>query len=83
MQQLPLASQSRLVSIGETNSKKPKSLNKITSDTMSLVERRLNYASGVGLSNAFKHSYGTEDDTLDILATYHDLSEAAVFCQVI
>ena len=43
-----------------------------------MVERRINYASSVGLEHAFKHSYDAHDDMLNILSTYHDLSAAAV-----
>ena len=67
-------------SIGEQKKKKDHGVNAIASDVVSLVERRINYASGTGLAFAFKYSFDNEDDAaaIGILQTGHDISVAAV-----
>ena len=53
-------------------------INKIASDTMHLVEERMNYASSVGLDAAFLHSYDLTHDAVRIFARDHNISEAAL-----
>ena len=73
-----LDSKSEPKTIGEEKSSRLKFLNKIASDTINLVEHRLNYASAVSVPVAMGHVYaGPDDDIVKILRTYHDVSESA------
>jgi len=53
-------------------------VDKIASDTMNLVERRINYASAISLEAAMQRAYQADDDMTNILAQHHDISKAAV-----
>ena len=73
-----LDSKSEPKTIGEVKTAKLKCLGTIASDTINLVERRINYASAVCLKAAMQRVYEPHDDMIHILATRHDVSEAAV-----
>ena len=72
-----MVSKSKSKTIGEAKNTKPKWLDKIASDTMNLVEHRINYASAVSLQAAMQHICHDEG-MISILATTHDITEAAV-----
>ena len=54
------------------------SLDKIKKDVMSLVEERINYACGVGLSEAMKDTHEHDDPALNVFSRTHDICVAAV-----
>ena len=59
----------------EGGPQKPKWISKIASDTMRCVERRLIYASAVGLADAFSHDFAANREYLTV---GHDTTKAAM-----